>query len=759
MFVLFPFASFVLLFLIFLRKDEWRDACLSAELAFGLAITALTELLSLCEALTFNCLLGAWAAITFALGLSYVRLRKKTDLIARPATKWSVPLSSKALICAVGLILALLGLIALIAPPNSWDSMSYRMSRVVHWIQQASVAHYPTPTLPQLHHSPWADFAILHLQVLSGADRFANLVDWSGMIGSIICATLIARQLGATVRSQVFAAIIVATIPMGILQASSTQHNWVFCFWLECFAYYVLKAPDTNGSGLINALAAGASLGLAVLTKGTAYFFALPFLVWFCLIQLKTLKLKSWKPLLLTACIVLAINFGHYTRNVKVYGTPLGPNQESPREFRYANRYNNDAFTPGVLISNVSRNLGLELGTPFPFINSWIADQIRFLHHALGLDVNDARITHAGTIFEISSLSLHEDVAGSPIHFVLIIISLMLYVWRKDLQKRRATLYALAITCGFLLFSLVLRWQPWHCRLLLPLLVLWSAFVAAVLGEMLHHKLIFPVAAVLTFAALPWIFLNESRSLIGKGNIFAASRVDMYFANGRHLIKPYKDTAQFLNSRRCSSVGLYADAGAIEYPLWALLQRGGDREVRIEHVDVRNASTRIFDSRARHDFHPCAIVALDFVDSAAMIVEGDVYAKEQLFGPLSVFVRQPLEAVSSIDMKTGTNGVADNLTLMGTRPSVKITSPSDRTTFPIGATITFEVQAEVENGNISKVELYSGHNMLYEAESAPYLYSAKTSIFPTGTYPVTAIAVDDRGVTAHSRTIYVILTK
>lgn len=102
--------------------------------------------------------------------------------------------------------------------------MTYHMSRVVHWIQNRSIAHYPTHITRQLHQSPWTEYAILHFQILSGSDRFANLIQWFSMVGATLGVSLIAKQMGADLRGQFFAAVFSITIPMGILQEIGRAH-------------------------------------------------------------------------------------------------------------------------------------------------------------------------------------------------------------------------------------------------------------------------------------------------------------------------------------------------------------------------------------------------------------------------------------------------------------------------------------------------------------------------------------------------------
>ena len=72
----------------------------------------------------------------------------------------------------------------------------------------------------------------------------------------------VAKQLGADRRGQVFSAFLCATIPMGIMQGSSTLTDYASALWMVCFVHYILLMIG----GEINALfmlKAGGALGLA----------------------------------------------------------------------------------------------------------------------------------------------------------------------------------------------------------------------------------------------------------------------------------------------------------------------------------------------------------------------------------------------------------------------------------------------------------------------------------------------------------------
>ena len=260
--------------------------------------------------------------------------------------------------------------------------MTYHMSRVVHWIQDRSVANYPTHILRQLHQNPWSEFAILHFQVLSGSDRFANLIQWFSMIGTIVGVSLLAKQLGASSRGQILAAVISVTIPMGILQGSSTQNDYVVSFWLVCFIYYAILLKENSKP--LYLLATGAGLGLSILTKATAYIYAFPFMAWISLSLIKSRHARGLLQIILIITTAFVINLGHYARNYDLYGSPLGPGQEGD-----SYKYSNDIFTVSSVTSNVIRNIGLHIGTPFNRVNAFLENGIYQLHRIIGIDPND----------------------------------------------------------------------------------------------------------------------------------------------------------------------------------------------------------------------------------------------------------------------------------------------------------------------------------------------------------------------------------
>jgi 4-amino-4-deoxy-L-arabinose transferase-like glycosyltransferase len=668
MFILLLLVPFFLLFLIFYKREIcWRSAALSSAVVWGLLLSTITELLSIFTLLTLGWILGLWGLASIVLcSICIVSIKKSEPIIHLKITKGPISLFSISLLLCTIFIVTIVGLIAFIAPPNTVDSMDYHMSRVVHWIQNHSIAFYPTQIERQLYLKPWAEFAITHLQILSGGDRFANLVQWFSMVGSILGVSLIAKQFGANTPVQLFAAIVSATIPMGILQASSTQNDYVVSFWLVCLVYYLILLKKQPGYP--HALAAGASLGLAIFTKPTAYIYAAPFLIWFGLSQLKTLRWRVLQLAMTIVIVALLINLGHYIRNFDLYGHPLGlvEGEEKRNGSGIKLKVSNDIFTFSAITSNAIRNLGLHTGTPFLRVSDFTERGIRFLHRFLGIEVDDSRTTFPtfrNNKFYLPGFNFHEDTAGNFIHLILIFVSVVLFFirgWKRE--SHELINYGVAVIAAFLLFCLYLKWEIWNSRYHLPLFVLWSPFIAVALSRILKQEITNFIAIFLLFSALPWVMCNQTRPLFTiikdtktpyitmkyrvsytNGSIFNTSRIDQYFFNNPGSKSHYIEATDFLKSQKCSHIGLYMDNwSAWEYQLWVLLQENNTHSVRIEHVNVKKNSSVKHNQYPFNEFSPCAIVALsllNFEQTANIFTRESVYAQVWSSNSISIFTK------------------------------------------------------------------------------------------------------------------------
>jgi hypothetical protein len=584
MLVLLPILCFFFLLIAFARRPGaggWRPASLRAAVAWGAGVAVLTEALGGFHLLTAPALAAAWGAA--ALAAAAAAFRSAGPLPARPA--WRPGRFELACAAAIAAVAAVTGLVACLAAPNNSDSMTYHLARVAHWAENRSVAFYPTPILRQLHMPPLAEFIILHFQVLSGGDRFANLVQWFSMAGSVLGVSLLARRLGAGPRGQVLAAVFCATLPAGILQASSTQNDYVTAFWLVCLAHALFEWRDRPGWG--RALFAGAALGLALLTKGTAYLLAAPLVAGFLADSVRGPVRRSVlaaAPLALG--VALALNAPHYLRNQALYGSPLGPGGEGEPGDQLS--YANAGHSPAILASNVVRNLALHVGTPWRDVNLALTDAIRAGYTRLGLDPDDPRCTWGGTHFRLTRLAWDEDTTGNLPQLLLFAGTAVLAgAWRRLARPRAALALGLAVLLGFGLFCGLLRWGPWHARLHLPLFVL-AAAVAGAVWERLPAWAQAGAALALLGWAVPFLLLNNTRPLLGPDSVVTARRGEVYFRRRPDLQADYDGARDVLRAQGLARAALLVGGNDWEYPFWALL-----RGCRLELVGVGNRSAAL----------------------------------------------------------------------------------------------------------------------------------------------------------------------
>ena len=602
-----------------IRIENWRKTFIYGVSFWAFLLLEITEGLSYFQSLNTRSVAIAWllTAVVLMLAVRQNNKLKGTTRVevAQPWFRQLFKANASWELSFIALVLVVTAVLSWIAPPNTFDSMTYHMSRVMHWVQNQSVSFYPTTILRQLLPAPWAEYAILHLQLLSGGDRYANFVQWFSLLISLVGVSAIAAELGAKTQGQWWAAVLCASIPMGIMQATSTQTDYAVAMWLVCFAYGCVLFIKT--STLSSALVAGLALGLACLTKPTAYIFAAPFLVWLALDSLVKKPAKTWIQLMVIPVVFMLINVGHFYRSYELTGSPLG---QAIEQGEYS--YDSQLRTVPAVLSSVMKNIGLHLETGTR-LDHWVDRSIFHAHRAIGLAVNDSRTTWPGFDFKVQGLSKHEDYAGNLMHVVLIVTTALAYfLFMKRAQL--SIIYLVTLVCSFLLFCGYLRWQPWHSRLQLPLFVLWTPFLALILEKAQQVSIRdviyvqfpalnkrFPrfftlsewvsrvrLGALLIFmtaiASMPFLFDSVTKPLFGSRSVFVTPRTEQYFAANPSLINSYLEVGRYLNDGHCQRVGLFGFGNDFEYPLWVLINEGREaKPIRIEHIEVGNITKNL----------------------------------------------------------------------------------------------------------------------------------------------------------------------
>jgi len=569
-----------------------RDLFLRALILFGTAAALLTELLSPFHLLRRGPLLAAWIAL-LAAAAAYLWIRRP------PVPRLAFKAPELAIAAAILAIACIVGVAAILSPPNSADAMAYHMPRVVYWAQSASVAFFPTPYFNQITLPPLAEYLMLHTYVISGGDRFINLVAFLAFLGSIIGVSSLSAALGLKTRGQAMAALFCATLPAGILQASGAKNDWLVTLWLVSLAYFLLRR---------NSLFAALSLALAIATKSTAYLFAPPLILALCCWLRRQdagrFRLRSAARLLAVfAFAVLLVNGPQYLRNTQLSGSPLGyDSAQGDGLFRWRNEH--PGWKPTV--SNALRHLSEQLGARSPRWNQAVYDVVLRAHAALGIDPQDPATTWRWSRYDPPRNANHEANANNRWHLAWLAAAV---VFAAFPGRRRWLVYAAGLAAAFLLFCFYLKWQPFLGRLELPLFVLAAPLAGLLLESLRPAWLAVPVCLFLLANARLPLFENWTRPLRGPHSLFVAARADAYFND----MGQWNNRASYLLAvdlaarSACGTVGLDISENQLEYPFQALLLRARPR-VRFVHTGVRNASARYYPP---HPPRPCAVLCLD----------------------------------------------------------------------------------------------------------------------------------------------------
>ena len=609
-----------------------RASALTASIIWGAVITCITELNSLLNTLNQGALALSWAVVLA--GLCFLGFRRGAFRHGWEnfygAIRNLKPVDWL-LLSAFGFLSGLLLLVLLKAPPNNTDSFQYHLSRVMHWAQNGSLRPYATAFVQQLYNPIWAEETILHLRLLWGNDQLAGLVQWGAMLISISSVTLIAAELGLGRAGQWVTAAFAFSLPMGLLQATSTQNDYVVTLWLVCVAWLVLRAA-AHPFRLQETICLGLALGLGLLTKGVFYPFVVPFGIWYLTAVLRWIRKQplsgrfSLRQLFQSAGLILLsaalLNAGYWVRNLLTFDSPLGPRE-------WISAMTAGQYGPGPFIAALIRNAVMNFATPSERINAVIVDFFRGKLVPL-----DSRMADFNLIWGWN----HEDIAGNPLHVALIIVAVgILLFTRKRGKDGRLWAYLAAVGGVYAMLSLVVHADLFGTRYQVPLFILAAPLVGAALvhlsrgkpqavdatrAEVRWQKALIAFSLVLLAASVPWVLINRTRPLLALkdggerftipcqpilgctvGSILFEPPTTIIFANWMDLRDLYLQMGRDLKASGCQEIGLRLDSHDPEYLYWWLLD-APQSGTRLETLYTFPELEQYIDPA----FKPCAVI-------------------------------------------------------------------------------------------------------------------------------------------------------
>jgi glucose/arabinose dehydrogenase/plastocyanin len=116
-------------------------------------------------------------------------------------------------------------------------------------------------------------------------------------------------------------------------------------------------------------------------------------------------------------------------------------------------------------------------------------------------------------------------------------------------------------------------------------------------------------------------------------------------------------------------------------------------------------------------------------------------------------------ATDSLGLSATSSVVNVTVTSQNTGLSVAITNPPDNSVF--GNTDGIGIGASVTDtsGTVTNVKFFNGTTLLRSVTAAPFNFNAGAFTFPLGTNPVTAVALDNAGLSATSAVVHIIIAR
>ncbi|MDO4804571.1 MAG: hypothetical protein Q4A32_07110 [Lachnospiraceae bacterium] len=513
-----------------------------------------------------------------------------------------------AAVCLAAVAFALHGV------PNNYDGMSYHLPRIVHWLQNRSVAHYACHDISQISDPYLAEFVNLHFYVLSGnSDRFLNLLQTFSYVLTVLFVHRIAVKLGCGKLWSLFAAMVYAMSPIVFGEALNVQTDIFAGLWLIFFAYLTLWFIDKeripqNGETAFRIILMGLVCGFAYAAKASVLFGIVAFAGWLvicCLLRkddIKQIILCGVGVMIPAGLIVLP----EFAKNMITFGSFAA--DESSTHFLIP------VFSPRYFIYNFVVNVAYNLPNSFLDIRRPLTRILKAMRYILFSSVDVPPGLRNFSFLKNLNIMNHDTALNTVVMWLFVLalflaaLSLIYCVTQKrknPLFEKGVGMYWIPSLTAFSIFLGIVGWYRYITRyeasyfpMVLPgIAYIMSRVFAGKKTRFIGYAVIAASACMLFYqGALMYRYqMNHIRQ--GK------TRIEEYFRY-RDMHEDYGLMTDYIREKGFTQLGFMCGDSSYEYPFWVMTEKPGRR---VEHVNVTNETARYADP----DFIPECIFTTD----------------------------------------------------------------------------------------------------------------------------------------------------
>lgn len=405
--------------------------------------------------------LNSWALISglTTLILIPIALVRKVDVylpasqalsIRKILTEWRIAFSGttpfiRFSLVSLAVVVLLVGALNLafivLLPPHEWDSMTYHLPRVAHYLQQGNLnafgANYWAQVVHPKNSAILLSFAFI---TLGHNENLMQLVAFLSYWALIIGVYGIAGRVGLDRTQRAFSALLAALLITPLVYANTTQNDLTIAAYVAASVYFLFIFRDTKAWKYLAFAALG--VGLALGTKASALI-VLPSLGLLVLFLTRTDNVKAWigrvalfAGLTVVAILAFALPSG-YVENYRLFGSPFG-NEDVSRMHTFSDRQISSVLQGGAYnllrygVDVVSLD-GLPPNSAVTQIQQALHIPPKRLFSTLGVDL-ETRESTSFSWFEYGRLprGIYWGVFGFGLIWVVVVLALFRVIRQRD---------------------------------------------------------------------------------------------------------------------------------------------------------------------------------------------------------------------------------------------------------------------------------------------------------------------------------------
>lgn len=476
--------------------------------------------------------------------------------------------------------------------PTTTDAHNYHITRAVYWLTDQTIIQKEVYTSHDFM-SPLPSIANAVLYSLKG-DRLLFLSQWLCFVVGVLLVGKLAALLSASKFQTHIAQGLALTIPIVLLEASSTQADLMVAMWTLVSVIYAIKfLKQKRPRDLVFVCLA---VGLGILSKATMYIYAIvPFLLVFWTIcnSKRKAQVLIWGTV--GILLLLTLNLPHWIQNKRLFDSYLGDSYTIEGE---SIPFVVERYSVEGLILNLYRNIMMNV--PLGGLSAEFDQMIEPIFKKLGTSFSDRTYTWYEQAFKHTSYPIpQEDIAPAPIQTMIVAMT-AIFVLYKSKSSLTAWLF-ISTLLSFFAFSSILLWQEYHVRQQIALLfVFLPASVLLLPISKRVWKIILTIGVLSSFMV---IIANTSRPLISYAQIFpyvssvapkgfippksvllGRTRTQLFLARPYWQV-PYEQTIDTLVKAKVKRVYIQLDEG-FQYPFIALAKERGIEVIKASGANV-----------------------------------------------------------------------------------------------------------------------------------------------------------------------------